>query len=145
MIVECINNDQALAPNVHENGYRHPQYVHTDLTVGSRYFVYGIHIWSDDLRFLIQNDRGDARWTSPYFFEVREPRLPPHWEFQYVVIEGEEQLERIGRRAVWGYPALVNDPRHNDNLQYTDSTTVRIAEDLKIFEQEVARRAELGY
>ena len=145
MIVECINNDQANAPKVFENHYVHPEYLDNTLTVGASYFVYGMHIWHDDLRYLVRNDSGYARWKSPYFFRVSDSRLPSHWEFKYNVIEGAEFLQRVGVRAVWGYPALVNRPGHNDNLLASDDAEPGVAEDLKLFQQEVDRRVELGY
>jgi hypothetical protein len=58
MIVESVNNDQAKAPDVFENGYRHPEYVHNDITPGAVYVVYGIGIFLDDLRYLIRRDNG---------------------------------------------------------------------------------------
>ncbi|MGV8913611.1 MAG: hypothetical protein ACOH14_13450 [Rhodoglobus sp.] len=139
MIVECINNDEAKAPDVFANGYRHPEYVHTELTVGASYVVYGIGVYKDDLKYLIRTDLGDGRWKSPYFFEVRDDRLPPYWKFRYNVIEGAEPLQRIGWRAVSGYSELVDDPAHNEGLMELHP------EAYQVFEREVARRAELGY
>ena len=136
MIVECINNDESRAPKVIESGYRHPEYVHTELTEGSSYAVYGIGIFQGNLRYLIRTDLGDARWKAAYFFVVRDNRLPHHWRYRYFVIDSDATTHGVGWQAMWGYPELVDDVAHSDALQelYPDAGA------LKIFEREVARR-----
>jgi hypothetical protein len=134
MIVECINNDQAKAPDVFVNGGVHPTHVHVDLSVGQRYFVYGMSVYNDNLFYLVRTDLGDSRWKLPYFFEVRDDRIPPYWEFRYSVIEGQNRMGRPARSATWGYRALLEDPAHvHGFIEEAD------------FSDEIARRAELGF
>ena len=137
MIFTCINNDQALAPDVRENHTPHPRYVDNSITVGRNYPIYATAIFFDDLTYLIQNDFGDARWEAPYFFQELDGRLPPYWEFRAFSDDGLTGPVRRRFQAIWGYPELVRHPAHNDGLQDNRG------EDVDLFAQEVLRRAAL--
>ncbi len=135
MIYKCINNDEARAPKVHQNHNVHPEYVDNTLTVGRDYIVYATSVFYDDVRLLVQNDNGDARWKAPYFFEEVDGRVPPYWEFHAFDQEGLFGLARRTFQAIWGYPELVQDLEHNDGLQDNRDA------DVQIFLGEVARRS----
>ena len=135
MIYRCINNDEALAPDVLYHGYRHPSYVDNTLTIGRSYVVYGMSLYNDDLKYLIRNDSGHARWKAPYFFKEVDSRLPPYWEFRAFDQTGLTGFSRRTFQAIWGYPILVRHPEHNSGLIDI------VPYDMEVFAEEIERRA----
>jgi hypothetical protein len=66
-------------------------------------------LWTYGLGVLIIDDTGRPNWKLIDLFVVVDGQLPGNWEFAAVT-----QREPV--LALWGYPALVRDPDHHDNL-----------------------------
>jgi hypothetical protein len=80
-----------------------------NVTVDEEYDVWAMASWTYGIGVLIVDDTGRPNWKPIDLFAVVDGRLPTNWEFA-VVRQREPVL------ALWGYPTLVRDPDHHDNL-----------------------------
>lgn len=80
-----------------------------NVTVGQEYVARAMALWTYGLGVLIVDDTGKPNWKPIDLFEVSDARIPDGWEFSTV-------KDRDPVLALWGYPALIRDPRHHDEL-----------------------------
>ena len=80
-----------------------------NVTVGQEYVVRAMALWTYGIGVLIVDDTGRPNWKLIDLFNVVDPRLPEGWEFATVKDRGPVI-------ALWGYPTLIRDPQHHDDL-----------------------------
>lgn len=80
-----------------------------NVTVDDKYDVWALAQWTYGIGVLIVDDTGRPNWKLIDLFLVIDGKLPTNWEFA-VVRQREPVL------ALWGYPTLIRDPDHHDNL-----------------------------
>lgn len=80
-----------------------------NVTIGREYVVHAMALWTYGLGALLVDDTSRPNWKLMEIFEVVDGRLPRHWEF--CLWEGREPV-----LALWGYPSLIRDPSHYDDL-----------------------------
>jgi hypothetical protein len=80
-----------------------------NVTVGAEYIARAMALWSYGIGILVVDDTGRPGWKLLNLFAISDGRLPDNWEF--AVVEKREPV-----LAFWGYPALINDIDHHDNL-----------------------------
>jgi hypothetical protein len=80
-----------------------------NVTVGAEYDVWAMALWTYGLGVLIVDDTGRPNWKPIALFVVGDGQVPTNWEFAAVA-------QRDPVVALWGYPTLVRDPNHHDNL-----------------------------
>ncbi|MCF2530796.1 hypothetical protein [Yinghuangia soli] len=80
-----------------------------NITLGREYYVHAMALWASGLGVLVIDDTGKPNWKPLGIFEVVDPRLPANWGFA--------ELDPTAYvRALWGYPTLVRDIGHHDQL-----------------------------
>ncbi|HEU5474694.1 MAG TPA: hypothetical protein VFV67_28940 [Actinophytocola sp.] len=80
-----------------------------NVTVGQEYVARAMAAWTYGLGVLVVDDTGKPNWKPMDLFEVSDGRISPGWEFSTV-------KDRDPVLALWGYPTLIRDPRHHDDL-----------------------------
>lgn len=80
-----------------------------NVTVDDEYDVRAMALWTYGIGVLIVDDTGRPNWKPIELFGVVDGQLAANWEF--AVVRGREPV-----LALWGYPTLVRDPDHHDNL-----------------------------
>jgi hypothetical protein len=133
MIVKCI---RSLGSELGENvrGHFYSDSTVFDVKVDGSYLALGMGIFETVLLLLIHDETGQPNWLPIGLFEIQWPLLPADWHF--VVRDGRAASGGDATNrwvAVWGYPDLVNDPRHGDGLIERDPDA------LKIFFRELAK------
>jgi hypothetical protein len=96
-----------LPPAVLEKSGNTPQ-SKFNVTVGREYVVRAMALWTYGMGVLMVDDTGRPHWNLLDVFEVVDPRLPAGWEFTRR--DGDPVI------ALWGYPTLIRDPSHHDDL-----------------------------
>jgi hypothetical protein len=71
-----------------------------------------------DLKVLVIEDNGLPRWKAIELFELVDQRIPEGWEFGKIDTEVRDIL------ALWGYPELIRNPSHFDDLAMGVPTAV---------------------
>lgn len=66
-------------------------------------------LWTYGLGVLIVDDTGRPNWKPIGLFKVIDGNVPKYWEF--AIVGGREPI-----LALWGYPSLIRDPSHHDDL-----------------------------
>jgi hypothetical protein len=79
-----------------------------NVTVGQEYAARAMALWTYGMGVLIVDDTGRPNWKLLDLFNVVDPRLPEGWEF------AKRDSDPV--IALWGYPTLIRDPDHHDNL-----------------------------
>lgn len=80
-----------------------------NITIGAEYDVRAMVLWTHGLGLLIVDDPGRPNWKPIDLFIVPDGQIPANWEFTVVSQQGPVL-------AFWGYPTLIHDPDHYDNL-----------------------------
>jgi hypothetical protein len=81
------------------------------VTLGCEYPVYGMALWAAGLAILTIDDTEKTHWHPLALFDLVEHGLPREWHFGVVDGEGVRPV-----RALWGYPTLIHDANHHDDL-----------------------------
>lgn len=76
------------------------------VVVGTEYMVRAMGLWTTHLSVMVVGRHGWPIWLPVELFVVVDHEVPA-WEFAVGV---------SGFRALWGYPTLVRDPKHNEDL-----------------------------
>ncbi|NUK00166.1 hypothetical protein [Streptomyces lunaelactis] len=76
-------------------------------------------LWTYGLGVLIVDDTGKPNWKLIDLFSVVDRRLPNTWEFEVI-------KDRAPVLAIWGYPTLVRDPNHHDDLIERKSSALEV-------------------
>jgi hypothetical protein len=117
MKLRCVTNRASdLAGNQRGRGTQHTHVY--DLTIGSAYRVAGMVLWETMLWFLIRGDDGAPLNAPAGLFERLSSTVPADWLFAVgpgASLEPPALWEQPVV-AIWGYPALVNDPTHLPRL-----------------------------
>jgi hypothetical protein len=79
-----------------------------NVTIGREYTAHALAWWQHGVGALIVDDTGRPNWKPIDLFEVVDATIPNHWEFRHG--SGGVVL------ALIGYPALIHDPNHHDDL-----------------------------
>ncbi|HET9138189.1 hypothetical protein [Actinophytocola sp.] len=90
-----------------------------NVTVGQEYAAQAITLWTYGLGVLIVDDTDRPNWKPMELFVVSDGRIPHGWQFSPV-------KDRDPVLALWGYPTLIRDPRHHDELIERDLGAYRI-------------------
>lgn len=80
-----------------------------NVTIGREYVAYAMALWTYGLGVLLVDDTSKPNWKLMELFDVVDGGLPSHWEF--CLLKGCEPV-----LALWGYPSLIRDPNHHDDL-----------------------------
>jgi hypothetical protein len=80
------------------------------LTIGQQYIIYAMALWASGLGLLVLDDNEDPRWKEIELFDLADRRIPVAWEFAKI----DDELSQV--LALWGYPSLIRDPNHYDDL-----------------------------
>lgn len=110
MIATCIGNyGKHLPPAVlSKSGNTERSNFH--LTIGRQYTVYAMAQWVSGFGLLVIDDNEDPRWKEIELFDLADRRIPVGWEF----VKIDEEFSQV--LALWGYPSLIRDPSHYDDL-----------------------------
>lgn len=131
MIAHCIRNTLGQPARGHFYG---PETVF-HVEVGKDYPVMGLGMFETLLAVLICDETGYPRWDPLGLFEIKVSTMPAGWEFALydsLAASGGDASNRWVAR--WGYPELVRNGLHSDELIERDP------EALKIFFQELQKR-----
>ncbi len=109
MRLQCRGNSGAALPTSVLEASGNTSSSRFNVTVGEQYDARAMALWTYGLGVLIVDDTGRPNWKPLDLFVVRDGSLPDNWEFA-VVNQREPVL------ALWGYPSLIHDPRHHDDL-----------------------------
>ncbi|GIE87948.1 hypothetical protein [Actinoplanes regularis] len=90
-----------------------------NITVGNEYRAHAMELSTYGLNVLVVVDTGWSYWVPISLFRVVDGALPAHWEFA-VVENGGPVL------ALWGYPSLIHDPDHHDDLIEREPAAVEV-------------------
>ena len=66
--------------------------------------------WVSGFGLLVIDDNEDPRWKEIELFDLADRRIPVGWEF----VKIDEEFSQV--LALWGYPSLIRDPSHYDDL-----------------------------
>lgn len=80
-----------------------------NVTVDDEYDVWAMALWTYGIGVLIVDDTGRPNWKPIGLFVVSDGQISTNWEF--AILRHREPV-----LALWGYPTLVRDPNHHDNL-----------------------------
>jgi hypothetical protein len=80
-----------------------------NVTVDDEYNAWAMALWTYGLGVLVVDDTGRPNWKPIDLFVVVDGQLPANWEFAVV-------MQRGPVLALWGYPTLVRDADHHNNL-----------------------------
>ncbi|WP_156754921.1 hypothetical protein [Actinokineospora pegani] len=129
MLVRCRFNTGADLPP-HEYGlFYSPQTKFTRLDVGREYRVHAVLVYQRGILVLVPDRDGRPGAWMVELFEVVDGSLPSHWEFA-TRDDGE-----YGYQAVFGYPHLVADKNHMNDLVEMEPAALRL------FAEEAARES----
>lgn len=109
MRLQCRGNSGAALPASALGASGNTSNSRFNITVGEQYDARAMALWTYGLGVLIVDDTGRPNWKPLDLFVVFDGGLPDNWEFT-IVSQREPVL------ALWGYPALIHDPRHHDDL-----------------------------
>src|SRR6185437_9734537 len=109
MRLQCRGNSGAALPASVLEASGNTSSSRFNVTVGEHYDARAMALWTYGLGVLIIDDTGRPNWKPLDLFVVLDGGLPDNWEFA-VVSQREPVL------ALWGYPSLIHDPRHHDDL-----------------------------
>ena len=84
-----------------------------NVTVGGKYVIAGMGVYDSVLVALVSDDTGKPNWLPIALFDVNISVFPPGWKFRSF---GSQVGASSKWQARWGYSALVEDPRHVDQL-----------------------------
>jgi hypothetical protein len=101
------------------------------VSIGKEYEVFAMALWQSVIIVLVLDETKKPNWYSIELFSVADGRLPGDWMFNSLAND-----ER-GVEAIWGYEAMVSDPRHYEALIERDRNA------LDIFEQERRRHQQI--
>ncbi|MCX5395345.1 hypothetical protein [Streptomyces sp. NBC_00094] len=90
-----------------------------NVTLGQEYLANAMALWTYGLGVLIVDDTGRPNWKPIGLFDVTDRKLPDDWEFTAV-------RDRDPLVALWGYPALIRDPNHHDDLIERKSSALEV-------------------
>ena len=94
---------------MNNNGFIETVY---DLSVGMEYRIFGQSMFKEKLSYLIDpRDDSTPSWYPAELFYIIDSTVPLHWEFQFFP---EASRDSLG--AIWGYPELVHEESHYDDL-----------------------------
>ncbi|MBK7717465.1 MAG: hypothetical protein IPI38_19015 [Gemmatimonadetes bacterium] len=136
MLAMCLNN-RSSALSDHQRG----RFVGLDeehyLTIGKVYVVLGMGIFETVLYLLVRDDTGGPAFAHAAMFDCSAQPIPPDWFFtlQDGIRASGNELWSHPTVAMWGYDALVNDPRHAAMLGEQEPSAIRR------FMEEFARRS----
>lgn len=109
MRLACVGNvGSDLPPDALKRSGNTPE-SRFNVTIGREYTVHAMVQWPWSLGVLIVDDTGKPNWKSIWLFQVVDGRLPEGWEFAPVA-------DHPHVLALWGYPSLIRDPDHHDDL-----------------------------
>jgi hypothetical protein len=100
-------------------GYTEESVLH--LTVGKEYVALAISLWRSCLQVLVSDDNELPNWYPVECFDLLDGRMPGSWLFR--CYDGTD-LE-----ALWGYPTLVLEDDHYDQLLSRNESAMRIFSD----------------
>ncbi|WP_282945660.1 hypothetical protein [Cellulomonas endometrii] len=111
--LRCVANRGAFLPED-----RRPRGTGTQsayaVTPGRPYEAVGVLVLADHLSVLVRDDWGSAAFVPAELFDGVTAEVPAGWRFALVAGArgGARSLWGEPCVAVWGYPALVDDPAH---------------------------------
>ena len=110
MIVRCIRNRGTDLPRFEQTGAFYTDGTLFPVTLGRDYDVFGLVLFHGGLMVLVDLD-GNAQpvWLPVQLFEVKDPAMPAHWEFNAGT---DDESVALGLEARWGYHALVTGTAH---------------------------------
>jgi hypothetical protein len=108
------------------------------VTPGRPYDAVGVLALADHLSVLVRDDWGSAAFVPAELFDGVTTAVPAGWRFGLLAGSRAGARELWGEPcvALWGYPALVDDPAHVGALLAGDPAAVAS------FEQALAGPAE---
>ncbi|MEU6235625.1 hypothetical protein [Kitasatospora sp. NPDC047058] len=126
MIVDCVANSGAdLGP--YRRGLFYTEETRFDLTVGKSYEVYAMALISGSLTVLVADEYDKPAWLPIELFEVRDPRVPDHWEFAKGEVGPNAPAPgELICQARWGYGEVVRSEIHYYGLEERDPEALRI-------------------
>ena len=93
-----------------------------DVVVGQVYDIYGQCVFSQRVSYLIDPEKlSKPNWYPAELFEIVDGTISPKWEFQFFP---EGFTNDLG--AIWGYPELVHDSQHFNDLAERESRALLI-------------------
>lgn len=98
-----------------------------DLSIGAEYPVLGLGIWETVLLALVSDETGKPNWLPVGLFEFNSENVPADWEFALLdglaASAGDASNRWVARL---GYPELVRNPSHSDELIERNPAALRI-------------------
>jgi len=99
-----------------------PESTQFDVVVGQTYDIYGQCVFSQRVRYLIDPERNSKpNWNPAELFEIADGSVSSEWEFQFFPEGFKDDLG-----AIWGYPELVRDAQHFNDLAERESHALLI-------------------
>lgn len=98
------------------------------VTIGGEYDVLGLGFFETTLLALVLDDTAKPNWLPSGLFDFSHEALPTGWEFSVfdgIVASGGDRAADHWV-AMWGYPDLVRNPRHSDELIERDPAALTI-------------------
>jgi hypothetical protein len=126
MIARCVRNTGATL-GVPERGHLYSANTVFGLVIGAEYPVLGLGIWETVLVALVCDETGKPNWLPVGLFEITSQHVPADWEFALLdglAASGGDASNRWVARV--GYPELVRNPSHSDELVERDPAALRI-------------------
>ena len=97
--------------------------IYEELEVNKEYYVYGIILYEDGIKYLLYVDSeipAFPLWYPAELFEVVDNVLPANWYYKFNgVIEGAVS-------AIWGYKELVLSDSHFDSLEEQETADIEL-------------------
>jgi hypothetical protein len=123
--LRCVANRGAFLPEDRRPRGTGPQSAYA-VTPGRSYEAVGVLVLADHLSVLVRDDWGAAAFVPAELFDGVTTAVPPGWRFALVAGSRAGSRDLWGEPcvAVWGYPALVDDPGHVGALLAGDPAAV---------------------
>lgn len=123
MIVKCVSNKGYMFSLKYAREGHNQTTTYNDIKLNKKYYVYGIVLFEEEMRYLIYDDTDPAAypyWYPADLFEICDHALPNNWYFSYDGIQDE------GTSAIWGYKELVFSEKHFDGLSELELTEIEL-------------------
>jgi hypothetical protein len=88
--------------------------------LNNNYFVYGIIIYREGIRYLLHDKFDMPNWYPAELFTVIENNIPNNWYYKF------NGYTEYGITAIWGYHELVNNEEHYNGLCEQESNDVNL-------------------
>lgn len=117
LVLTCLSNQPTDLPDLQRG--KHPELEGTyPITPGANYVAYGMMVVHNVFGFLVQDDWGAPDFAPAGLFELITGPIPNEWRFSLRpgIRLSSDFIGQDPVVAVWGYPEMIDDPDHVNNL-----------------------------